>query len=123
MRMTNEQFDEAIREAMASIPAHVLNYLENVVIDVEGRPTPETARELGVEDPREVFGAYFGTPLTSRSVEDAPPADRIVIYKQNVEEACASRSEIVEEIAVTVLHEIGHHFGLDEDDLDDLGYG
>ena len=86
-------------------------------------PSSEDLEEMGIDDPAELLGLYHGTPLTERSVEFAGALpDRITIYQRNIERICRSRREIVEEIRTTVLHEIGHHFGLDEDDLFDVGY-
>lgn len=123
MRMSPAEFERAVADAVESLPPRFKQYLDRIVIDVEARPTPDDCRELGVDDPSELFGTYFGTPLTERQL-DEPPAlpDRIVIYQKNVETVCKNRKELVREIAVTVLHEIGHHFGLDEDDLETLGY-
>jgi len=77
----------------------------------------------GVDDPRDLLGLYHGTPLTERSLEHGVQLpDRIVIYQRNIERMCRSRSQILREVRKTVFHEIGHHFGLDEDDLAELGY-
>lgn len=113
-----------MREAVAAVPAELQPYLEGVVVEVESRPSAEVVADLELDDPTELLGLYMGTPLTERHVESPPMMpDRIVIYQQNLERLCESRTELVEEIRLTVLHEIGHHFGLDEDRLDELGYG
>lgn len=123
MRLTEEEFAESVKEALAQIPPALARYLENVTVDVEPYPDARTCEEVGIEDPDEILGVYHGTPLTERSVEQAfELPDRITIFQRNIEDVCDSRHEIVEEIRTTVLHEIGHHFGLDEDDLDELGY-
>ena len=78
---------------------------------------------VGVDDPTELLGLYHGTPLTERSIEEGfSMPDRIVLYQRNIEDMCETKDEVIEEIRTTVLHEIGHHFGLDEDDLEELGY-
>ncbi len=124
MRLTRAEFEQAVRDALDTIPQRFHEFLDRVVVDIADRPDTQTLRELEVDDPADLLGAYFGTPLTDRGVEDAPNLpDRIVIYQRNVEAAAESYEELVEEIATTVLHEIGHHFGLDEDELEDLGYG
>lgn len=124
MRMSGRQFEEAVRDALAEVPAQFAPYLENVIVDVEAVPDVQMLEEMGIEEPEDLLGVYLGTPLTERSVDAATRMpDRIVIYKENLESMCRNRRELVEEIRRTVLHEVGHHFGLDEDDLDDLGYG
>lgn len=123
MRLSAEEFAGVVAEAIQSIPAHLRRYLDGVAVDVAEAPTHEEMRQLGVEERDELLGAYFGTPLTERSVEDARVGDRIAIYQRNIERMCETREELVREVAVTVLHEIGHHFGLDEDDLEARGYG
>ena len=81
---------------------------------------PEVCRELGLSDPRSLLGLYRGTPLTRRHV-DVPYRfpDRIVIYQPNIERVCRSRKQMIAQIRKTVLHEVGHHFGLSEQQLPD----
>ena len=123
MKLKPAEFERCVREAIAEIPESLRCYLDNVVVDIEPEPQAEDLAELGIDDPAELFGLYHGTPLTERGIE-APFAlpDRISIYQRSIEAACESRQEIVEQIRTTVLHEIGHHFGMDEDDLFEVGY-
>jgi predicted Zn-dependent protease with MMP-like domain len=87
-------------------------------------PDRATCDRMDIEDPRTLLGLYHGTPLDRRHV-DAPYRwpDRIVIYKRNIERICRSRSRMISQIRKTVLHEVGHHFGMTEEQLWDLGYG
>lgn len=123
MHLTPEEFENAVAEAIESIPAPFRQHLDSVNVDVEDAPSRETARQLKV--PRDqLLGVYFGTPLTERHVEDPRMVgDRVVIYQQNIERMCRTRADLVRQIAVTVLHEIGHHFGMTEEDLRQRGYG
>lgn len=123
MHLSPADFEKAVHEALDGLPAEFRTQLDAIAVDVEDRPTAETARSLDV--PRdELLGAYFGTPLTDRGVEDGPQLpDRIVLYQRNLEAMCRTRAELVHEIGVTVLHELGHHFGLDEDELEEHGFG
>jgi predicted Zn-dependent protease with MMP-like domain len=123
LRLSADEFAGVVADAIASIPAHLRRYLDGVAVDVADAPTRDEMRQLGVRRRDELLGAYFGTPLTERSVEDPRVGDRIVIYQRNIERMCETRDELVREVAVTVLHEIGHHFGLDEDDLEAHGFG
>lgn len=123
MRLTNNEFRSLIDRALRELPQSLSRVLHNVVVEVEPRPDSATCRSLGIDDPHELMGLYEGTPITERSVEDsAMLPDRIIIYQASIESIADSPDEIVAEIRTTVLHEVGHHFGLDEDDLEALGY-
>jgi len=112
-----------VDEAVRSIPPGFNRYLEELVIDVEDMPDEATCEELNLRDTRTLLGLYRGTPLTHRHV-DAPYRypERIVIYQRNIERMCRSKRRMVTQIRRTVLHEIGHHFGLSERQLRELGY-
>jgi len=123
VRLSRNQFAQLVREAIDSLPKEFRARLENVAVEVQPAPTRQHMEELGGGDPEDLFGAYFGVPLTERSVDDLYRLpERIVIFQRNLERACPSREEIVQEVRTTVLHEIAHHFGMDEDELEDLGY-
>lgn len=124
MRLSDEEFEAVVEEAVRSIPEGFNKYLEDIVVDVEDMPDPETCADLGLGDARTLLGLYHGTPLTERHVEDPYRyPERIVIYKRNIERMCRSRQRMIAQIRKTVLHEIGHHFGLSERQLRELGYG
>lgn len=123
MRFTEEQFAELVREALADIPPVFERLMENVVVDVEPLPSPEDCREGGADDPRDLLGLFHGVPLPERSLEDGMRLpDRIVLYQKNIEDMGRTRRGILREIRTTVFHEVGHFFGLDEDELTELGY-
>ena len=78
---------------------------------------------MGLSEKSDLLGLYCGQPLTDRSVSQPVRwPDRILLYQRNVERICRTRAEVVEQVRITVLHELGHHFGLEEDDLEELGY-
>jgi len=123
MKLSANEFAGLVRTALERIPPPFADFLEDIVIDVEPTPNPAACRDADVSDPRELLGVYLGTPLTERTVEDSLRLpDRIVLYQGNIERECHTKDEVVDEIRTTVLHEVGHHFGLDEDDLFDVGY-
>jgi predicted Zn-dependent protease with MMP-like domain len=98
--------------------------MEGLAVDVEPMPDGETLEEMGIDDPRSLLGLYRGTPLTARSVEQSlRMPDSIVIYQRNIERMCRTRQQLVEQIRKTILHEVGHHFGMDERELGEMGYG
>ena len=91
---------------------------------IEVRPAPDRTLLKDRDIPPGLLGLYIGRPL-ERHGPDVPHAlpDRILIFRRNICRVCSTRQELLAQIRVTVLHEIGHHFGLDEDRLHDLGYG
>lgn len=122
IRVSEREFDRAVEAALEAVPGTFRLYLENVVIEVQPRPTRAFCREHDVPD--DLLGIYVGVPLEDKGPELAPTPlpDRIVVFRDNLCEMCETVDELVDEIRITVLHEIGHHFGLDEDRLAELGY-
>ena len=108
-------FDEHVERALASLPADLRAAMSNVEIVVE---------DENLEDP-DLFGLYTGIPLTERDSGYAGALpDKIEIYRLPLEEEFGHDPELLEEeIRVTVIHELAHHFGIDDDRLDDLGWG
>ena len=107
-------FEEHVRAALDELPPHLSRALENVAVVVE---------DENPEDP-DVFGVYHGVPLPERGSSYAGQMpDKISIYRLPLEESFPDPDELREEIRITVLHELAHHFGIDEDRLDELGYG
>lgn len=123
MQLNEQEFDEVIQAAVEELPEQFRDELEHVMIDVMDLPDRDMAREARA-DRYGLLGLYRGVPLTEQSVEQVVqmPA-RIILFKKNIERMCETRDEVIEQIRVTLLHEIGHHFGYDEEELDDLGYG
>jgi predicted Zn-dependent protease with MMP-like domain len=113
--MSREEFEDAVRDALDEIPEELAEQMDNVVVLVEDVPP--------AEDP-ELLGLYEGVPLTERGEAWAAGAlpDRITIYRLPTLALCESRDEVVDEVAVTVVHEIAHHFGIDDERLHDLGW-
>lgn len=122
IHVSEAEFDQVVREALAEIPDEFQVCLENVMIEVRERPDAAFRRMHDVPD--DVLGLYVGVPLGEKGPERAPTPlpDRVVVFRANLCGMCESRDELIDEIRITVLHEIGHHFGLDEDRLAELGY-
>ncbi len=120
--IARHEFDQAVRAALASIPQEFQPYLENVVFEVRERPDRAFQREHNVPD--DLLGLYVGVPLEDKHLGEGPAhlPDRIYIFAGNLCDMCETYEELIDEIRVTVLHEVGHHFGLDEDRLAELGY-
>lgn len=114
--MTREEFEEAVADALDLVPPELAAHIDNVVVLVED--------EAPADDP-ELLGLYEGTPITERDGWWAAGSlpDRITIFRMPTLRMCEDREEVVEEVAVTVVHEIAHYFGIDDARLHDLGWG
>jgi predicted Zn-dependent protease with MMP-like domain len=113
--MTRERFEELVGEALDEVPDELLRLMDNVVVLVEDDPPP------GEPD---LLGLYEGHALTERGVDYAGVLpDRITIFRRPILRVCADEDEVVDEVAVTVVHEIAHHFGIDDHTLHQLGWG
>ncbi|HEX5512599.1 MAG TPA: metallopeptidase family protein [Actinomycetales bacterium] len=114
--MSREEFEEAVSDGLDMIPEELARAMSNVVVLVEDDPPPG--------DPH-LLGLYEGTPLTERGEWWAAGSlpDRITIYRNPILGICDTRDDVAEEVAVTVVHEVAHHFGIDDDKLHELGWG
>jgi predicted Zn-dependent protease with MMP-like domain len=123
-RIPQEEFIQLVEKALRSLPKEFRDALENIDVVVEDRVPRELRRELGLKSNDLLFGLYQGIPLPQRSVY-APGLmpDKITIFQHDIETVCATAEQIQNQVYKTVLHEIGHYFGLDEDRLHELGYG
>ncbi|TPV50269.1 metallopeptidase family protein [Pseudarthrobacter phenanthrenivorans] len=119
--MSADEFEAAVQDALDSIPDKLARAMDNVAVFIEDDYVPRPG-----EDPDTVLlGLYEGVPLTERdSWWDAGSLpDRITIFREPILEICASREDVIHEVAVTVVHEIAHHFGIDDERLHELGWG
>ena len=116
MFMTREEFELAVGDALDAVPAELLDLMDNVVFLCEDEPP------AGDED---LLGVYDGVPLTERDSFWAAGSlpDRITIFRGPTLRMCATREEVLREVSVTVVHEIAHHFGIDDHRLHELGWG
>ena len=102
----------------------LLHCLSTAWSTVEERPSRDLLREMDVPPDETLFGVFTGVPLPERSVTEPPLyPDVILIFREPLMDACQSREELEEEIAVTVVHELAHYLGLSEERLEELGYG
>lgn len=113
--MSREDFEDAVRDGLDLIPDELAARMDNVVVLVED--------DAPADDP-ELLGLYEGVPLTERGEFWAAGSlpDRITIFRRPTLAICADREEVAEEVAVTVVHEVAHHFGIDDDRLHALGW-
>lgn len=114
IEISRERFEELVGDALDEVPEELAALVDNVVVLVEDEPP--------ADDP-DLLGLYDGTPLTERDTRYAGVVpDRIMIYRLPILRMCEDADEVVEEVRITVVHEIAHHFGIDDDRLHELGY-
>ncbi|MGK2965637.1 MAG: metallopeptidase family protein [Tepidiformaceae bacterium] len=109
---------------MATLPPELLERVSNVDIVIETRPTARDRKVAGIGPRRTLLGLYHGVPLTKRGeYYNLVLPDKISIYQEPIESICETDEEVREQVRVTVLHELAHHFGIDDDRLHELGMG
>jgi predicted Zn-dependent protease with MMP-like domain len=114
VEMDRKRFEELVGDALDEVPDELLSLMSNVVFLVEDDPP----------DGEDLLGLYEGTALTDRGWDYAGVLpDRITIYRRPTLRVCDSEDDVVEEVAITVVHEIAHHFGIDDARLHELGWG
>ena len=119
--LSPEAFAKAVEDAIAELPEHARLHLANAVVDIEALPSDEDLREGDLSP--SILGVFRGVPVDERSPTDPThhQTARITLFKNNLERFARSREELLEEIRITVLHEVGHLLGLDEDELYERG--
>ena len=122
--VSKARFEQLVERALAELPPQFAEYLDEVPVEIRDRPTRKQLESVGLDEDHLLLGLYDGVPLTQRSVEHSgirPPV--IYIFREDIQLASRDEADLVQQVRTTVLHEIGHHFGMDEHDLDELGYG
>ena len=122
--MSKAAFGKLVEKALAELPEQFAQYLEEVPIEIHDRPTRKQLERVGLDEDNLLLGLYDGVPLTERSVEHSGVRGPVIyLFQEDIELASDSERDLVTQVRTTVLHDIGHHFGMDEDALDELGYG
>lgn len=118
MKVTREEFEELVGMALEGLPRRFAEAIENLSVVVEEDPSVEDLEAVGLDpDEDTLLGLYQGVALPDRGLGYSALPDRIVVYRRPILDICESRDEVIEEIRVTVQHELGHYFGLAEDEL------
>lgn len=121
--MRRAAFRRLVSEALEDLPVEFMEKLNNLEVVVEDLPTPDQQALLECDTGEELLmGLYEGTPLTERTTDFTSLPDRITLFQDNIEAACGTDEEIREEVRKTVLHEIAHHFGMEDERLYELDY-
>jgi predicted Zn-dependent protease with MMP-like domain len=114
MELDRAGFEALVDQALDEIPAEIASQVHNVVVLVEDEPPA---------DEPDLLGVYEGVSLTERTADHTGLPDRITVFRRPLLEMCETPEELVREVRITVVHEIAHHFGIDDDRLHELGYG
>jgi predicted Zn-dependent protease with MMP-like domain len=114
MELDRAGFEALVDQALDDIPTEIASQVHNVVVLVEDEPPA---------DEPDLLGVYEGVSLTERTADHTGLPDRITVFRRPLLEMCETPEELVREVRITVVHEIAHHFGIDDDRLHDLGYG
>ena len=119
--MTRAAFERLVVEAIALIPKRFRREIRNLAVIVEDEPSPALLDEMEIEPPDSLYGLYQGTPLTERtsSYGNTLP-DRITLYQKPIEEDCEDEDEVRAVIGETLIHEVGHYFGLSEEEIEEI---
>src|SRR4026208_1339929 len=119
--MTREQFQRLVVEAVALIPKRFRREMKNLALVVEDEPAPDLLAEVVIEPPDSLFGLYQGTPLPERTWafgNNLP--DRITLFQRPIEEDCEDEDEVRAVIGETLIHEVGHYFGMSEEEIEEI---
>ncbi len=120
--MYRRRFDRLVARALRQLPRDIQDLMDNVAVVVADSPTPDHLAAAGLPPGETLLGLYQGIPLTERtSGYGLVLPDKITIFQKPIEEICGSDQQVVREIRNTVIHELAHHFGLEESDLRRLG--
>jgi predicted Zn-dependent protease with MMP-like domain len=118
--MKREHFVKVVEEALDSLPQEFRSRIRNVAVLVEDFPPNQPSPQSG-QQRKLLLGLFHGVPTTKKSIFDAPAGpDHIVLYQKNIEAVCCDEAEVREQIRLTVMHELGHYFGMDESQLKDV---
>ncbi|MQG01483.1 MAG: metallopeptidase family protein [SAR202 cluster bacterium] len=121
--MSREQFQNLVLQALSDLPEDVRHSLQNVDVVVDDVASMSQIVGTGIENAMDLLGLYEGIPLTERYGYDMVLPDKVTLFQKPIESICDTQEQMAEEISKTLIHEIAHHFGLDDDHLDRLGSG
>lgn len=121
--ISREQFQNLVLQALSDLPEDVRHSLQNVDVVVDDVASMSQIVGTGIENAMDLLGLYEGIPLTERYGYDMVLPDKVTLFQKPIESICDTQEQMAEEISKTLIHEIAHHFGLDDDHLDRLGSG
>ena len=120
LTLTRKKFQNLVTNSLADLPKEITSKLENVDVVIDDVASSSQLVGTGLENDLELLGLYEGIPLNDRYGYDLVLPDKITIFQKSVESICTTEEELKSEIKATIMHEIGHHFGLTEEELANL---
>lgn len=119
--MERSEFEKLVRQALQQLPEKIRQQMDNVDLIVEETMTNNQLAYSAIEDGKSLLGLYEGIPLTERDDYGMVLPDKISIFQDSIEAVCTTNEEIVQEVLDTVIHEVAHHFGINDEALDNMG--
>lgn len=117
MRISEDEFTALVERAMEGLPSEFAELLDNIAVVVEDEPEPELLREMGMAADEDLLGLYTGVPLAEREAAYAGLPDQVVLYRLPLVRICRDRRELIREVRDTLVHELGHYFGLSDEEM------
>jgi predicted Zn-dependent protease with MMP-like domain len=122
MRISRRDFGRLVAQAVTELPQEVHDVLDNVNIMVQDWPSAQQLESGDPDEPHSLLGLYEGIPQVDRGNYNFALPDRITLFRRPLAQVCRSTEELLEEVRTTVVHEIAHHLGWSDEDLDRMGY-
>lgn len=119
--MDRRRFENLVRRAIEDLPRAFLDRMDNVDVTVEDWPTRDQLIGSGLDENELLLGLYEGIPLPDRYDYNLVLPDKITLFQRAIESVCASDEDVVAEVRATLVHEVAHHFGIDDDALHEMG--
>ena len=117
MRVSEEEFEALVERAMDRLPPEFAELLENIVVVIEDEPEPGLKREMGMDEEEELLGLYLGVPLVERETAYSALPDQVALYRGPLVRISRNRRELLREVRETLVHELGHYFGLSDEEM------
>ncbi len=119
--MTRARFERLVAEAIRTIPDRFRDELRNIAVIVEDEPSDDLLDEMEIDPPDTLFGLYQGTPLTERTWDYGNTLpDRITLFQGPIEDSSETEDDVIVAIGETLIHEVGHYFGLSEEEIEEI---
>lgn len=117
MRVTEDEFEALVQRAMENLPPEFAELLDNIAVVVEDEPEPGLKQEMGMDEEEELLGLYRGVPLAERESAYCALPDQVSLYRGPLVRISRNRRELLREVRETLVHELGHYFGLSDEEM------
>ena len=123
VRLSPDAFQQLVADALDNMPQEALELLDNVDVHTQFWPSADQLEETGIRNGYGLLGLYEGTPLTDRGHYNFALPDRVTLFQRPLEAICSTHEELERQVQVTVVHELAHHFGWSDEEIDQMGFG